>query len=48
MRRALGRQLGQSATTAWVMSSKGFGTRAAKDFIDKLAEHDEPVERVRP
>jgi hypothetical protein len=27
-----------------VMSSKGFGTRAAKDFIDKLAEHDEPVD----
>jgi hypothetical protein len=27
-----------------VMSSKGFTTRAAKDLIDKLAEHDEPVE----
>jgi hypothetical protein len=25
------------------MSSKGFSTRAARDFIDKLAEHDEPV-----
>ena len=27
-----------------VMSSKGFSTRAARDLIDKLAEHDEPVE----
>ena len=27
-----------------VMSSKGFSTRAAKDLIDKLAEHDEPVQ----
>jgi hypothetical protein len=27
-----------------VMSSKGFSTRAAKDLIDKLVEHDEPVE----
>lgn len=27
-----------------VMSSKGFSTRAAKDLIDKLAAHDEPVE----
>jgi hypothetical protein len=26
------------------MSSKGFSTRAARDLIDKLAEHDEPVE----
>jgi hypothetical protein len=26
-----------------VMSSKGFSTRAARDLIDKLAEHDEPV-----
>jgi hypothetical protein len=25
------------------MSSKGFGTRAARDLVDKLAEHDEPV-----
>ena len=25
------------------MSSKGFSTRAARDLIDKLAEHDEPV-----
>jgi hypothetical protein len=25
-----------------VMSSKGYTTRAAKDLIDKLAEHDEP------
>jgi hypothetical protein len=25
------------------MSSKGFTTRAARDFVDKLAEHDEPV-----
>jgi hypothetical protein len=25
------------------MSSKGFTTRAARDLIDKLAEHDEPV-----
>jgi hypothetical protein len=25
------------------MSSKGYSTRAAKDLIDKLAEHDEPV-----
>ena len=25
------------------MSSKGFTTRAAKDLVDKLAEHDEPV-----
>jgi hypothetical protein len=27
-----------------VLSSKGFSTRAARDLIDKLAEHDEPVE----
>lgn len=27
-----------------VMSSKGFSTRAARDLIDKLADHDEPVE----
>jgi hypothetical protein len=27
-----------------VISSKGFSTRAARDLIDKLAEHDEPVE----
>ncbi|WOH80908.1 hypothetical protein RX327_35075 [Bradyrhizobium sp. BEA-2-5] len=27
-----------------VMSSKGFSTRAARDLIDKLAAHDEPVE----
>ncbi|WP_334406007.1 hypothetical protein [Bradyrhizobium sp. AZCC 2289] len=27
-----------------VMSSKGFSTRAARDLIDKLAEHDESVE----
>jgi hypothetical protein len=27
-----------------VMSSKGFSTRAAKDIVDKLAEHDEPVD----
>jgi hypothetical protein len=26
-----------------LMSSKGFSTRAAKDLVDKLAEHDEPV-----
>ena len=26
-----------------MMSSKGFSTRAARDLIDKLAEHDEPV-----
>jgi hypothetical protein len=26
------------------MSSKGFSTRAARDLIDKLAEHDEQVE----
>ena len=26
-----------------VMSSKGFSTRAARDLIDKLVEHDEPV-----
>jgi hypothetical protein len=26
-----------------VLSSKGFSTRAARDLIDKLAEHDEPV-----
>jgi DNA topoisomerase 6 subunit A-like protein len=26
-----------------LMSSKGFSTRAAKDLIDKLVEHDEPV-----
>jgi hypothetical protein len=26
-----------------IMSSKGFGTRAAKDLVDKIAEHDEPV-----
>ena len=25
-----------------VMSSKGFTTRAARDLVDKLAEHDEP------
>jgi hypothetical protein len=29
---------------AMVMSSKGYGTRAAKDLIDKLVAHDEPVE----
>ena len=27
-----------------VESSKGYGSRAAKDLIDKLVEHDEPVE----
>ena len=27
-----------------IISSKGFSTRAARDLIDKLAEHDEPVE----
>ena len=27
-----------------MMSIKGFSTRAARDLIDKLAEHDEPVE----
>src|SRR5262245_13548257 len=27
-----------------LMSSKGFTTRAAKDLVDKLAEHDEPVD----
>jgi hypothetical protein len=27
-----------------LISSKGFTTRAARDLIDKLAEHDEPVE----
>jgi hypothetical protein len=26
-----------------LMSSKGFSTRAVRDLIDKLAEHDEPV-----
>ena len=26
-----------------MMSSKGFSTRAARDLIDKLAEHDEPI-----
>jgi hypothetical protein len=26
-----------------LLSSKGFSTRAARDLIDKLAEHDEPV-----
>jgi hypothetical protein len=26
-----------------LMSSKGFSTRAARDLIDKLAEHDEPI-----
>jgi hypothetical protein len=26
-----------------IMSSKGFSTRAARDLIDKLAEHDEPI-----
>ena len=26
-----------------LISSKGFSTRAARDLIDKLAEHDEPV-----
>jgi DNA topoisomerase VI subunit A len=25
------------------MSSKGFSTRAARDLIDKLVEHDEPI-----
>jgi hypothetical protein len=25
------------------MSSKGFTTRAARDLVDKLAEHDEPI-----
>jgi hypothetical protein len=28
---------------AMVMSSKGFTSRAARDLVDKLAEHDEPV-----
>jgi hypothetical protein len=27
-----------------IMSSKGFSTRAARDLIDKLADHEEPVE----
>jgi hypothetical protein len=27
-----------------VLSSKGFSTRAARDLIDKLVEHDEPIE----
>jgi hypothetical protein len=27
-----------------LISSKGFGTRAARDLVDKLAQHDEPVE----
>ena len=27
-----------------VMSSKGFSTRAARDLIDKLVDHDEPIE----
>jgi hypothetical protein len=27
-----------------VLSSKGFSTRAARDLIDKLAEHDEPIQ----
>lgn len=27
-----------------VMSSKEFSTRAARDLVDKLAEHDEPVD----
>jgi hypothetical protein len=27
-----------------VLSSKGFSTRAARDLIDKLVEHDEPVQ----
>src|SRR5262249_13069018 len=26
------------------MSSKGFTTRGARDLVDKLAEHDEPVD----
>jgi hypothetical protein len=26
-----------------LMSSKGFSTRAARDLVDKLAQHDEPV-----
>jgi DNA topoisomerase VI subunit A len=26
-----------------VMSSKGYSTRAARDLIDKLAEHGEPI-----
>jgi hypothetical protein len=26
-----------------LMSSKGFSTRAARDLIDKLADHDEPI-----
>jgi DNA topoisomerase VI subunit A len=26
-----------------LMSNKGFTTRAARDLVDKLAEHDEPV-----
>ena len=29
-----------------VMSSKGFSTRAARDLIDKLVEHDEPIESL--
>ena len=31
-----------------VMSSKGFSTRAARDLIDKLVEHDEPIECSAP
>jgi hypothetical protein len=27
-----------------LISSKGFSTRAARDLVDKLAEHDEPVD----
>ena len=26
-----------------LMSSKGFSTRAARDLVDKIAEHDEPI-----
>ena len=36
-------RLAASATIARSCRSKGFSTRAARDLIDKLAEHDEPV-----
>ena len=34
---------GRERHDCMLMSSKGFTTRAARDLVDKLAEHDEPV-----
>ena len=40
---ALKENAGPSGNDCMLMSSKGFTTRAARDLVDKLAEHDEPV-----